>query len=941
MKEWLPAGTIIAHFRISSRISADGIGEVYQVTEVSSGRELALKLLPASLVADPQTRQRFIQIFSSVAQLRHPNFCQVYEAGVAEDGRPFVAMEYVKGQSLDLAGLNYNLSVPEITSIIIQIAEALDGLHTQGWVHLAIKPADLMVTSDRRVKILDLGFGLAFPLSLAAGGDLKGAPGAARYLSLEQMIGEQPDRRSDVFSLGAVFYELLTGSPPFSGPSMEELIAAATLATPPPITDFSEDAPPALNEIVMKALAKDKGVRYQTTGALARDLRNLSAEDPVRGQNREMRTNNPRGAGKRGAGEGEKLPPGSFIDDLKRAISGLLESQSKERAAKQPKIQIERERSLLADIAHFCRLYWRYLLASFLALAGVAIAVVIVAILRDRSSETEDSRLTQPTSLTTNGKVMSAAISPDGENLIYAVDEGGRQSLFLKELKSVKETRVASVQSIEYRGLTFSSDGRWISYLKSPAGSGVGAVFRIATRGGAEQPLPITNAISSASFSPDGRSLAVVKTNGSGSETSLWIGNETGNGAVLVNRFSPAAFQSAPPAWSPDGRVIICAVRDADSDLFLKLVAIGVGDKAENTIVSGQWSEIDQVAWRADGGGLIVAASDPIARRSRLWRVDYPSGAVSRITQDLSEYRGVSLTRDASALVSVQSEMLSNVWVAPSADVNQTRQITTGRMDGLNGIAWTRDERLVYVSLAGGREGVWISDRVGVGNGAEPQHRPLPTESSDGGQYHPTVSPDSRFATYVIERAGGAYLLRNEIERREFSPLSNERLAFFPQYAPDGKWIIYSTIRDGRSVIARVSAGGGSPETLVAGRAWRAVVSPDGAKIACNYLDETTASWKLAVLPVSGGAPLAAFDAPGSAYRVVQWTPDAAGLIYIVTQGGVSNLWAQRLSGGAPAQYTGFKSGRVFNFAWSRDGLRLALAHGWVSSDVALIQNFR
>jgi len=943
MKEWLPAGTIIAHFQISSRISANGIGEVYQVTEVSSGRELALKLLPASLVSDPQTRQRFIQVFSSVAQLRHPNFCQVYEAGVTEDGRPFVAMEYVKGQSLDLVGLNYNLSVPEITSIIIQIAEALDGLHTRGWFHLAIKPTDLMIASDRRVKILDLGLGLAFPLSLsgAADGVLKATLGAARYLSLEQMIGERPDQRSDVFSLGAVFYELLTGSPPISGSSAEELIAAATLATPPPIMDFREDAPPALNEIVMKALAKDKGVRYQTMGALARDLRNLSAEESVRGQNRKMRANDPHGASKREAGEGEKLPPGSFIDDLKRAISGLLESRSKGQAAKQPKIHVERERSLPADIAHFCKLYWRYLLASFLALAGVAIAVVVVGLVRDRLSETEVSLLAQPTSLTTNGKVTSAAISPDGENLIYAVDEGGRQSLLLKELKSAKETRLASAQSFEYRGLTFSSDGRWINYLKSPAGAGAGAVFRIATRGGTEQPLPITDAISSASFSPDGRSLAVVKTNGAGSETSLWVGNETGNGAILVNRFSPAAFQPALPAWSPDGRVIICAVRGADSDLFLKLVAIGVGDRTENTIVSGRWSEIDHVVWRADGGGLIVAASDPITRRSQLWRVEYPSGAVSRVTQDWSDYRGASLTRDASALVSVQSEMLSNVWVAPSADVNQTRQITTGRMDGLNGMTWTRDERLVYVSLAGGREGVWISDRVGVGNDDEPQHRPLPTESSDGGQYHPTVSPDGRFITYVIERASGAYLLRNETERREFIPLSNERLAFFPQFTPDGKWIIYSTIRDGRGVIARVSAGGGSPETLVAGRVWRAVVSPDGTKIACNYLDETTASWKLAVLPVSGGAPLAVFDAPGSAYRVFQWTPDAAGLTYIVARGGVSNLWAQRLSGGTPAQYTGFKSGRIFNFAWSRDGLRLALAHGWVSSDVALIQNFR
>ncbi|MGH9844049.1 MAG: protein kinase domain-containing protein [Blastocatellia bacterium] len=940
MKEWLPAGTIIAHFRISSRISANGTGEVYQATEVSSGRELALKLLPASLVTDPQARQRFIEVFSSVVQLRHHNFCQVYEAGGAEDGRPFVAMEYVKGQSLDLAGLSYRLSIPEITSIIIQIAEALDSLHTQGWVHLAIKPADLMMTPDRQVKILDLGFGLAFPLSLsvAADGSLKVPLGAARYLSLEQMAGERADRRSDVFSLGAVLYELLTSRPPFSGSSVKELIAAASLATPPPIMDFREDAPPALNKIVMKALAKDRAARYQTMGALARDLRNLSAEAPVYAPGRAMRAKDPPGAGKRGAVEGEKLPPGSLIDDLKKALTRLLESKPKGQPPKQPKIFLEQDRSFLADIAHFFRLYWRHLLASFLALVGVAIAVGIVATLRDRSSEPEKSRSLQITTLTTSGKVRSAAISPDGENLVYAVDEGGGQSLQLKDLKGARETRIAPAQPIEYRGLTFSPDGRWITYLKSPDGSGPAAIYRIAARGGTEQPLPITNAISSASFSPDGKSLAVVKRNGAGSETSLWVGDEMGKGAVLVHRFTPAAFQSALPAWSPDGRVIICAVRGAESDLFLELAAIGVGDKTENTLVSGRWSEIDQVAWRADGAGLIVAASDPITRRSRLWRVEYPSGEVSRITQDWGDYRGASLTRDASLLISVQSEVLSNIWVTPGANAGQLRQITTGGRDGMNGIAWMPDHRLVYVSLTNGRETLRIGGRA---DGAEPQHRPLPTESGDGGQYQPAVSADGRFVAYVIERAGGAYLLRNEIARKEFRPLVNDRLAFSPQFSPDGAWVIYSAIRGGRGVIAKVSSSGGAPETLIAGRAWRAVVAPDGTKIACNYLDETTAGWRLAVLPTSGGAPTAVFDAPGSMHRVVQWTPDGAGLAFIVTRGGVSNLWSQPISGGPPAQFTDFKTDRIFNFAWSRDGERLALAHGWESSDVALIQNFR
>src|SRR5262249_2604384 len=151
-------------------------------------------------------------------------------------------------------------------------------------------PADLMMTSDLQVKILDLGIRQAFPL---------------------QMVGERPDQRSDVFSLGAVFYELLTGHRSASGYLAPELVATATLTPPPPITDFREDASPALNEVVMNALAIDPKARYQTVGDLARDLRDLSLAEFSRDQKRAARANDPRGGGKSGAAEGEDLPPGS------------------------------------------------------------------------------------------------------------------------------------------------------------------------------------------------------------------------------------------------------------------------------------------------------------------------------------------------------------------------------------------------------------------------------------------------------------------------------------------------------------------------------------------------------------------------------------------------------------------------------------------------------
>jgi serine/threonine-protein kinase len=339
MKEWLTTGTKIAHFRVSSRLGACGVGEVYLAQDVSSGLTVALKLLPEALISDPRARQRFAQIYSLVAQLRHPNFCTVYESGITDAGQPFVAMEYFYGHSFDLFGFGAQLPLPQIVLLVVQIAEALDGVHARGWYHLAIKPANLMIVS-KQAKILDFGFGAAFPLSLSddAAELTRVTLSDARYLSPEQIIGERPDQRADVFSLGAVFYELLAGRPPFTGSSVDEVIASITLTEPDPVTGFRDDAPPELEPILMKALTKDVGARYQTTAELARELRDLAARQPrwpslprpqmarfiqLSGRNGQGDATDALGAGELAQGSGE----GSLIDGLKQLFTGRPKSK--------------------------------------------------------------------------------------------------------------------------------------------------------------------------------------------------------------------------------------------------------------------------------------------------------------------------------------------------------------------------------------------------------------------------------------------------------------------------------------------------------------------------------------------------------------------------------------------------------------------------------------
>ncbi|MCI0661562.1 MAG: serine/threonine protein kinase [Acidobacteria bacterium] len=273
----LPSGTSVGPYLIQSRINANGRAEVYLAIDRSSRNPVALKLWPASLIKDQNHREWFIEVFRAINQQRHPGICEIYQCGFTEDQHPFVAMEYLRGQSLDTPTIDDELSIAEIVSLIIPIADALEAVHKVGWLHLSIKPSNLMLTLSRQVKILDFGQGLAFPLSLAA--DLP--PEAVRYLSPEQVLGKHPDQRADIFSLGAVFYELITGHPPFVGTTVDEAIASVELADPIPPMEFRDDLPTKVSRISEKAMAREVKNRYQTAGEFARDLRELGRTRPM------------------------------------------------------------------------------------------------------------------------------------------------------------------------------------------------------------------------------------------------------------------------------------------------------------------------------------------------------------------------------------------------------------------------------------------------------------------------------------------------------------------------------------------------------------------------------------------------------------------------------------------------------------------------------------
>ena len=277
-------GKTISHYRVVNQLGAGGMGVVYGADDTRLGRQVALKFIPEDLLRDRQAVERFRVEARTTSALNHPNICTVYDIGEHE-GQPFIAMEWMKGQTL-LARISAGtLKVHEIVDLGIEIADALDAAHTQGIVHRDIKPANIFLTDRGHVKVMD--FGLAKLLSdqnLVDTAQMEALTlpgmtlGTASYMSPEQAAGDTFDGRSDLFSLGVVLYECATGRRPFVGNSARAVLAAILHTAPPAPGTLNPDLPQRLQQVISDCLEKDPDLRYQNAASLRADLKRVKRD---------------------------------------------------------------------------------------------------------------------------------------------------------------------------------------------------------------------------------------------------------------------------------------------------------------------------------------------------------------------------------------------------------------------------------------------------------------------------------------------------------------------------------------------------------------------------------------------------------------------------------------------------------------------------------------
>jgi eukaryotic-like serine/threonine-protein kinase len=599
-------GKEIANYKIEKLLGAGGMGEVYLARETKLKRLVALKILPWHFVADAERATRFRTEARALSTLNHPNLITVYEVGEA-DGLHFIATEFVEGQTL--SALRQKLSLRELLSIVAQVAEALSAAHHAGIIHRDIKPDNVMVRPDGYAKVLD--FGLVKLTEVAASKtsqemaktQLGVAMGTLAYMSPEQATGEHVDHRTDIWSLGVVLYELVTGKKPFTGESRVETVNAILSSEPNPVKSFDASLPSELDQILSKALDRDRELRYQTASDFRADIRRL----------------------------------------LRMIDSGA--TASNERPITRPIPQLTRR-----------RWFWPLAIAAVLIVAAIPLGLYLT---RAKPVAPDWTRAHSLQLTTQAGTEYFPTFTPDGKSFVYASLQSGNYDLYLQRIGGKNATVITPNTPSNESQPAFSPNGERIAFRSNREPDGV----YVMEPTGENARLVMADCFHP-SWSPDGKEIVCstsgtsVPQNRNNRLSSLWIVNvESGAKRLLCES------DAMQPAWSPNGsRVAFWFMPPGVGRSDIATVSTAGG--AIEVITSDGSTNWNPV-WSPDGKFLYFVSDR--GGNMGFWRVSLDPETGKALTEPEAVVtpstfsRHLSFSRDGRRMIYVQTDIESNI----------------------------------------------------------------------------------------------------------------------------------------------------------------------------------------------------------------------------------------------------------------------------------------